>query len=50
MTADEEYLRESIMDPGAKIVKGYPNVMPTFKATLSKEDIDAVTAYLKTLK
>ena len=35
MTADEEYLRESIVDPGAKIVKGYPNVMPTFKTTLS---------------
>ena len=50
VTADEEYLLESIADPGAKIVKGYPNVMPTFKATLSKEDIDAVTAYLKTLK
>jgi cytochrome c oxidase subunit 2 len=50
VTADEEYLRESIVDPGAKVVKGYPNVMPTFKATLPKEDIDAVVAYLKTLK
>ena len=50
VTADEEYLRESIVEPGAKIVKGYPNVMPTFKASLSKEDIDAVMAYLKTLK
>jgi cytochrome c oxidase subunit 2 len=50
VTADEEYLRESIMDPGAKIVKGYPNVMPTFKATLPREDIDAVVEHLKTLK
>jgi cytochrome c oxidase subunit 2 len=50
VTADEEYFRESIMDPGAKIVKGYPNVMPTFKATLPREDIDAVVDYLKTLK
>jgi cytochrome c oxidase subunit 2 len=50
VTADEEYLRESIVDPGSKVVKGFPNVMPTFKTTLSKEDIDAVTAYLKTLK
>ena len=31
-------------------MKGFPNVMPTFKATLPKEDIDAVAAYLKTLK
>jgi len=36
-TADEEYLRESIVDPGAKVVKGFPNVMPTYKTTLSKE-------------
>lgn len=50
ITADEEYLRESIVDPGAKVVKGFPNVMPTYKTTLSKEDIDAVVAYLKTLK
>ena len=50
VTADEEFLRESIEDPGAKIVKGYPNVMPTFKATLPREDTDAVVEYLKTLK
>ncbi len=50
VTADEEYLRESIVDPGAKVVKGFPNVMPTYKTTLSKEDIDAVVAYLKTLQ
>ncbi len=50
VTADEDYLRESIVDPGAKIVKGFPNVMPTYKTTLPKDDIDAVVAYLKTLK
>jgi cytochrome c oxidase subunit 2 len=50
VVADEEYLRESIVDPGAKIVKGHPNVMPTFKTTLSPGDVDAVVAYLKTLK
>jgi cytochrome c oxidase subunit 2 len=48
--ADEDYLRESIVDPGAKVVKGFPNVMPTYKTTLSPDDIDAVVAYLKTLK
>ncbi|HEY7586440.1 MAG TPA: cytochrome c oxidase subunit II [Candidatus Deferrimicrobiaceae bacterium] len=47
--ADEEYIRESIYDPGAKIVKGFPNVMPTFKGRLSDDDIAAVIAYLKTL-
>ena len=47
VTADEEYLRESIVDPGAKIVKGYPNVMPTFKTSLSPDDIADVVLYLK---
>jgi cytochrome c oxidase subunit 2 len=50
VVADEEYLRESIVDPGAKIVKGYPNVMPTFKTTLPPGDVDALVEYLKTLK
>jgi cytochrome c oxidase subunit II len=50
VTADEEFLRESIVDPGAKVVKGYPNVMPTFKASIPPEDVKAVVEYLKTLK
>lgn len=48
--ADEDYLRESLQDPGAKVVKGYPNIMPTFKTTLSEDDLAAIIAYLKTLK
>jgi len=50
VTADEEYLRESIVDPGAKIVKGYPNVMPTYKASMPPDDVRATVEYLKTLK
>jgi cytochrome c oxidase subunit 2 len=50
VTGDEEYLRESIVDPGAKVVKGYPNVMPTFKASIPPEDVKAVVEYMKTLK
>jgi cytochrome c oxidase subunit 2 len=49
IAADEEYIRESIYDPGAKIVKGFPNVMPTFKGRLSDDDVAAIIAYLKTL-
>ncbi|MBE0569666.1 MAG: cytochrome c oxidase subunit II [Deltaproteobacteria bacterium] len=45
--ADEEYLRESIVDPGAKVVKGYPNVMPTYKTTLKPEEVEAVVEFLK---
>ena len=49
-TADEEYLRESIVEPGAKVVKGYPNVMPTYKTSMPPDDVRAAVEYLKTLK
>lgn len=48
--ADESYLRESMLDPNAKVVAGYPPAMPTFKGTLSDAQIDWVIAYMKTLK
>jgi cytochrome c oxidase subunit 2 len=50
VTADDNYIRESILDPNAKIVKGFPPIMPTFKGTIKDEDIAAVIAYMKTLK
>jgi cytochrome c oxidase subunit 2 len=52
ITVDENYVRESIYEPNAKIVQGYasPSVMPTFKGTLKDKDVDAVIAFLKTLK
>jgi cytochrome c oxidase subunit II len=48
--ADEEYLRESLVDPNAKVVKGFQPIMPSFKATLKDDEIAAVVAYMKTLK
>ncbi len=50
VTADDNYIRESVLDPNAKIVKGFPAIMPTFKGTLKDEDIAAVIAYMKRLK
>jgi cytochrome c oxidase subunit 2 len=50
VTADEEYLRESLVDPGAKIVKGYPNVMPTYKTSMKPGEVQAIVEYMKTLK
>jgi cytochrome c oxidase subunit 2 len=46
---DENYIRESLMDPQAKIVKGYPGSMPTFRGLLKDKDVDAIIAYLKTV-
>lgn len=47
---DENYLRESILDPTAKIVQGYQPVMPTFKGQLSDKQIDGLIEYIKSLK
>ncbi len=49
VTADDNYIRESMLVPAAKIVKGFPNVMPTFKGIITDDEITAVIAYLKTL-
>ncbi len=46
---DEAYVRESILDPKAKVAKGFPAVMPTFRGQLSEEQILALTAYIKSL-
>jgi cytochrome c oxidase subunit 2 len=50
VVANEDYLRESLLNPGAKIVKDFPPVMPTFKGVLKDEEITAVIAYIKTVK
>lgn len=46
---DEEYIRESIVDPGAKVVEGFAaGTMPKF-SSLSDADINAIVAYIKSL-
>ena len=42
----EEYVRESIEDPSAFIVKGFPNAMPPFKGRLTDEQLQALVDYL----
>lgn len=49
VTADSDYIAESIRDPNAKIVQGFPPVMPPF-AYLSDQDIADLIAYIKTLE
>ncbi|KJZ45609.1 c-type cytochrome [Pseudomonas fluorescens] len=43
--ADEGYIKESVLNPGAKIVKGYAAVMPAF--TPSDKDLNALIAFIK---
>jgi len=49
-TADENYIRTSILEPQSQIVKGFQPVMPSFKGILGDDEITAVIAYMKTLK
>ncbi len=48
--ADEDYIRESIYDPGAKVVEGWQNIMPTFEGQVSKEEINELIAFIQSLK
>ena len=50
VTADENYVRESILDPQAKVVAGFDPVMPTYKGRISDKDITAIVAYLRSLE
>ena len=47
--ADDTYIRESILNPSAKIVAGYTPIMPTFQGQLGEEQILQLTAYIKSL-
>jgi cytochrome c oxidase subunit 2 len=49
VTADEEYIRESILNPNAKIAAGYKPVMPTFKGQLTEVELLQIIAYIKSL-
>lgn len=49
VTADEAYVRESILNPRAKVVAGYQLIMPTFQGQVSEEQLLELGAYIKSL-
>jgi len=49
ITADENYIRESILNPTARIVAGYEPIMPNFKGQVSEEQVSQLVAYIKSL-
>jgi cytochrome c oxidase subunit 2 len=49
VSADENYLRECILDPGSKRVKGFQPIMPTFQGLVTEEQVNALVAYIKAL-
>ena len=50
VTVDENYVRESMMQPGAKVVDGFDNIMPTFQGLLRQNEMDGLVAYIKSLQ
>ena len=47
--ADDNYIRESILNPQAKLVKGFGPIMPTFQGQVSEDDLLKLLAYIKSL-
>ena len=45
--ADENYIRESIINPQAKVVAGYQPLMPTFQGLISEEELLQLIAYIR---
>lgn len=47
--ADDTYIRESILNPRAKVVAGFDPVMPTFQGQISEENILQLIAYIRSI-
>jgi cytochrome c oxidase subunit II len=49
VTADDQYVRDSIMLPAKQIAAGYENIMPSYAGQLSEEEVMQLVAYLKSI-
>lgn len=49
VTADEVYIRNSILNPASQVVAGYPAVMPSFQGHVTEQELSALVAYIKAL-
>lgn len=49
VVADDEYIRNSILNPSGQVVEGYQPIMPTFKGQVSEEQLVTLVAYIKSL-
>jgi len=48
--ANEEYIRESILNPQAKLVDGFGPIMPTFQGQISEDQLVQLLAFIKSLQ
>jgi cytochrome c oxidase subunit 2 len=49
VTADASYIRESIMNPLAKVVNGYESIMPTFQGLVTEDQIQQLIEYVRSI-
>ncbi len=49
VTADDAYIRNSILNPSSQIVEGFQPIMPTFKGQVTEEQLVSLVAYIKSL-
>jgi hypothetical protein len=49
VTADEAYIRESILNPRAKVVRGFQPIMPTYQGQVSEEQVLQLISYIRSL-
>lgn len=50
IVVDDAYLRESILRPGTHIAEGYQPLMPAYAGRLSDAEVDALVAFIKSLR
>jgi cytochrome c oxidase subunit 2 len=50
LTADDAYIRESILNPGAKVVAGFQPIMPSFQGLVTEDQLLSLIAYVKSLQ
>jgi cytochrome c oxidase subunit 2 len=50
VTADESYIRESILSPSSKVVSGFKPIMPVFQGLLDEEQLNQLVEYVKSLQ
>src|SRR4030043_107562 len=48
--ADEAYLKKSLLEPNADLVKGFPPIMPSQKGLITDEELEGIITYIKELK
>lgn len=50
VVADEGYIKESIQYPGAKVVQGFNDNMPSFRDLMTDQELQEITDYIKVLR